>query len=67
MSDNSNLVTHRCAERQQGFGIRYLNDRYYRGWYLMQDEFDWDWYTHMYLPVVKVNFCPFCGERLVQE
>ena len=60
-------LTHRCANRKQGFGIRYLSHYNCSGWCLMQHEWDWDWDAHIYLPVVEVNYCPFCDERLVEE
>lgn len=68
MGDNSDVVTHRCAERKQGYGIRCLNNSRYKGWYLMYHEFDWwEWNIHSYLPVVKINYCPFCGARMIDN
>lgn len=56
-------LTHRCAERHQDCGIRYLTGLF-NGWHLMKREYNWDWDTNTYLPVVKINYCPFCGKEL---
>ena len=62
--NNDNVKAHRCLGRQFGCGIRYLNNRYYKGWYLMRYEFDCEWYSHHYSPVARINYCPFCGKEL---
>ena len=65
MADNSKVISHRCENRPDGYGIRYLTSKWRPdGWFLMNREYNYDWDSWSYWPIAKISFCPFCGENL---
>lgn len=64
--------THRCKKLlDNNCSIRYFINtkdfasRILSGWYLFmfKEDLEWDWKGLS--EVAKINFCPFCGEKLL--
>lgn len=72
------MKTHRCEGLLHcdvdNPSIRYYNpysnvkaDWAVEGWWLHTLETDWDYdYTGL-LPLFRIKYCPFCGERLEEQ
>ena len=64
-------ATHRCeGSLNAGVPIRYRPENHYNSkspyaWILCVIEWDSEWGTYHHNRVTKIDFCPFCGQRLV--
>lgn len=75
------MKTHRCKELLKSnkdyengdvirihYGDKWLktyNERHNIGWWLSYLEWDMDYDVKFMTPILKIKYCPFCGERLV--
>lgn len=57
------MKTHRCEESLAAkISIRYEEKT--SAWWLFKPTHDLDWDTYYLSVISKIQYCPFCGEKL---
>lgn len=65
--------THRCKQSvARGISIHYCNPYKYISapecgdfrWWLLKDDYDFDYDSHYLQPITPIEYCPCCGQRL---